>query len=91
MKPISIQLKSIFAVFTLSLATTSAQAQFSASTGFDYNSGKYGLDTKTDIFTWNLTGEYSYAGRTAKIVAPVSLNRTRAIERRFATKEESTK
>ena len=70
MKTTFISLKSTLALLAVSLTAPLTHAQFAASTGFDFSSGKYGLSTKTQITTWNLVGEYSYEGWTAKIVAP---------------------
>ena len=70
MKTYSIPLKNLLATLALCLAAPPAQAQFAASTGFDYTSGDYGLSTKTKISTWNVTGEYSCKGWTARLFAP---------------------
>jgi len=70
MKTNSIRLKSLLAALALSVVAPLAHAQFAASTGFDFTSGDYGLSTKTKISTWNVTGEYSYEGWTARLFAP---------------------
>ena len=70
MKTTSLSLKSAIALLAVCLLAPLTHAQFAASTGFDYTSGKYGLDTETKISTWNLTGEYSYEGLSAKVTIP---------------------
>jgi hypothetical protein len=70
MKTTFISLKSCFALSALCLATPLTHAQFAASTGFDYTSGKYGLSTETKLSTWNITGEYNYEAWTARVVVP---------------------
>ena len=70
MKNNSLLLKSSLALFAMCLAAPLAHAQFAASTGFDYTSGKYGYDTETKVSSWNVTGEYAYEGLTTRIVIP---------------------
>jgi hypothetical protein len=52
------------------LLAPATRAETSASTGFDFTSGSYGLDTKTRVSSWNVAGEYSCEGWSAKVIAP---------------------
>jgi len=67
---ISVALKSLTAVLVLGLAAAVGRAEFASSTGFDYTSGKYGLDSKTTIGSWNVITEYSAQDWTSKIIVP---------------------
>lgn len=66
----SIRLLSRFAWLAAAGLAVAARAQPAVSAGFDYTTGSYGLNTKTDLSTWNVTAEYQYQGWTARIVTP---------------------
>jgi hypothetical protein len=70
MKTNSIPLKNLLAALALCLAAPLAHAEFAASTGFDYTTGKYGFDSATEISNWSLTGEYTAQDWTEKIILP---------------------
>jgi hypothetical protein len=60
----------ILILLVLGLAATTSQAQFSASTGFDALSGKYGQTESTTLSTWYLAGDYTYRTWSARIYVP---------------------
>jgi len=49
---------------------TKSEVGFSVSSGFDYSTGKYGLNEKTEIYVGYLTGKCTYGDLTTRIYVP---------------------
>ena len=58
------------AILAFGCTATTSHAQFSASTGFDYTSGKYGQSENTTISTWHISGDYTYRVWSAQVYVP---------------------
>jgi hypothetical protein len=65
------KLSTLLAIFSVVTATPLLHAQFTASTDLDYSSGKYGQTIRTEVYTYDVSGEYVYKDWTGKIVAPL--------------------
>jgi hypothetical protein len=62
------KLNTLLAIFSVMTVTPLLQAQFTASTDFDYSSGKYGQKIRTEVYTYNIIGEYAYKDWTGRVV-----------------------
>jgi hypothetical protein len=65
------KLSAWLAIFAVVTATPLLHAQFTASTDLDFSSGKYGQAIRTEIYTYDVSGEYAYKDWTGKIVLPL--------------------
>ncbi len=63
-----LKLNTWLAIFSVVTVTPLLHAQFTASTDLDYSSGKYGQQIRTEIYTYDVSGEYVYKDWTGKIV-----------------------
>jgi hypothetical protein len=70
------KLNALLAVFSAVTVAPLLHAQFTASTDLDYSSGKYGQKIRTEIYTYDVSGEYVYKDWTGKIVLPLYENVT---------------
>jgi hypothetical protein len=64
------KLNALLAILAVVSVTPLLHAQFTASTDFDYSSGKYGQKIGTEIYTFDVAGEYVYKDWTGKIIVP---------------------
>jgi Putative MetA-pathway of phenol degradation len=55
---------------TVSPVQKQVDTMIELSTGIDFTSGKYGLNSRTDEYTENLTGKYGYGDWTGEIYVP---------------------
>jgi hypothetical protein len=62
------KLNALLAIFSVVTVTPLLHAQFTASTDLDYSSGKYGQTIRTEVYTYDVSGEYVYKDWTGKVV-----------------------
>jgi hypothetical protein len=65
------KLNALLAIFSVVTVSPLLHAQFTASTDLDFSSGKYGQKIRTEIYTYDVSGEYVYKDWTGKIVLPL--------------------
>lgn len=61
----------LLAIFSAVAVAPLLHAQLTFSTDLDYSSGKYGQKIRTEIYTYDVSGEYVYKDWTGKIVVPL--------------------
>jgi hypothetical protein len=66
-----LKFNALLAIFSVVTVTPLLHAQFTAATDLDYSSGKYGQQIRTEIYTYDVSGEYTYKDWTGKIVLPL--------------------